>query len=38
MDDYLYHTVEYDRLNFIVSSYGLFVSAYAADLFTRIFC
>tara|TARA_R110000824_G_scaffold47486_2_gene135190 strand:- start:3290 stop:3988 length:699 start_codon:yes stop_codon:yes gene_type:complete len=29
MDDFLYHNVGYDRLSFIVSSYGLFVSAYA---------
>ncbi len=37
MDDYLYHTVGYDRLNFIVSSYGLFVSAYAATSLREYF-
>lgn len=37
MDDYLYHVVEYDRLNFIVSSYGLFVSAYAATSLQEYF-
>jgi len=37
MDDYLYHTVGYDRLNFIVSSYGLFVSAYAATSLQEYF-
>ena len=37
MDDYLYHTVGYDRLNFIVSSYHLFVSAYAATSLAEYF-
>jgi len=37
MDDYLYHTVGYDRLNFIVSSYGLFVSPYAATSLQEYF-
>ena len=30
MDSYLYKKVGYDRLNFLVSSYGLFTSAYPA--------
>jgi hypothetical protein len=37
MDDYLYYTVGYDRLNFIVSSYGIFVSAYAATSLAEYF-
>lgn len=37
MDDYLYHTVGYDRLSFIVSSYSLFVSAYAATSLQEYF-
>lgn len=30
LDNYLYKTVGYDRLNFISASYGLFTSAYSA--------
>jgi len=37
MDDYLYKTVGYDRLNFIVSSYGLFTSAYSATSLREYF-
>ena len=37
MDDYLYHVVGYDRLNFISISYGLFVSAYAATSLQEYF-
>jgi len=37
MDDYLYKEVGYDRLNFIVSSYGLFASAYAATSLREYF-
>ena len=37
MDDYLYHVVGYDRLNFISISYGLFVSAYAATSLPEYF-
>ena len=37
MDDYLYKEVGYDRLNFIVSSYGLFSSAYAATSLKEYF-
>jgi len=37
MDDYLYHTVGYDRLNFIVSSYELFASPYAATSLQEYF-
>lgn len=37
MDLYLYEEVGYDRLNFIVSSYGLFTSAYAATALREYF-
>jgi len=37
MDLYLYKKVGYDRLNFIVSSYGLFTSAYAATALREYF-
>ncbi len=37
MDDYLYKTVGYDRLNFIVASYGLFTSAYSATALREYF-
>ena len=37
MDDYLYQVVGYDRLNFIVSSYGLFASPYAATSLQEYF-
>ena len=37
MDLYLYKEVGYDRLNFIVSSYGLFTSAYAATALREYF-
>jgi hypothetical protein len=37
MDDFLYQEVGYDRLNFIVSSYGLFASAYAATSLREYF-
>ena len=30
MDNYLYEEVGYERLNFIVTSYGIFTSAYPA--------
>ena len=37
MDLYLYKKVGYDRLNFIVSSYGLFTSAYSATTLREYF-
>ena len=37
MDNYLYKEVGYDRLNFIVSSYGLFTSAYPATSLREYF-
>ncbi|MAH48871.1 hypothetical protein CMI37_23795 [Candidatus Pacearchaeota archaeon] len=37
MDDYLYKEVGYDRLNFIISSYGLFPSAYATTSLKEYF-
>ena len=37
MDMYLYQVVGYDRLNFIVSSYGLFTSAYSATAIREYF-
>tara|TARA_R110000824_G_scaffold249644_1_gene438567 strand:+ start:346 stop:1044 length:699 start_codon:yes stop_codon:yes gene_type:complete len=37
MDDYLYHTVGYDRLSFIASSYNLYVSAYATTSLQEYF-
>ena len=37
MDDYLYKEVGYDRLNFIVASYGLFTSAYPATSLREYF-
>ena len=37
MDGYLYKTVGYDRLNFIVASYGLFTSAYPATSLREYF-
>jgi hypothetical protein len=37
MDAYLYKTVGYDRLNFIVASYGLFTSAYPATSLREYF-
>lgn len=37
MDDYLYKTVGYDRLNFIASSYSLFTSAYCATSLREYF-
>lgn len=37
LDLYLYKEVGYDRLNFIVSSYGLFTSAYAATALREYF-
>ena len=37
MDSYLYKTVGYDRLNFIVSTYGIFTSAYPATSLREYF-
>jgi len=37
LDKYLYEEVGYDRLNFIVSSYGLFTSAYSATALREYF-
>ena len=37
VDDYLYKEVGYDRLNFIVASYGLFTSAYSATSLREYF-
>tara|TARA_B100000902_G_scaffold391480_1_gene442206 strand:- start:837 stop:1529 length:693 start_codon:yes stop_codon:yes gene_type:complete len=37
MDDYLYKTVGYDRLNFIAASYNLFTSAYSATALREYF-
>ncbi len=37
MDDYLYKTVGYDRLNFIAASYSLFTSAYSATALREYF-
>jgi len=37
MDNYLYKKIGYDRLNMIVSSYGLFTSAYCATALREYF-
>jgi Mlc titration factor MtfA (ptsG expression regulator) len=37
MDSFLYEDVGYDRLNFVVSSYGLFTSAYCATSLREYF-
>jgi len=37
MDNYLYKEVGYDRLNFIVNSYGIFTSAYPATSLREYF-